>query len=383
MNVPRSNMPVPADRWVVAAFVAACLCLLASLASVSLVLKAIVALGAEQSAFYVLAALIVGATAVLFWPAFQSFKASRIAASARTSNDAVGARIATATARDKAQITLGWSVLTLLAVGFLSFIFMNDVAVGRTFFLLPLMQSKWWLVASKFVTVNIFVFVVAEILVLVWGLFVALMRLMPGAAGQPIRALATLYCDVFRGLPGIVTLYLIAFGIPTSGIPDLIVPHVYGLFYDTSALTPQELRTALRIPVWWWCILALTLTYGAYVAEVYRSGIESIHWSQISAARSLGLSYMQTMRYVVVPQAVRRIMAPLLNDFIGLQKDTALVQVVGLTDAFNQSKIIAANAFNLSAVTVVAILFVLITIPQARLVDHLLEKDAARMKAGG
>ena len=235
MNVPRSNMPVPADRWVVAAFVAACLCLLASLASVSLVLKAIVALGAEQSAFYVLAALIVGATAVLFWPAFQSFKASRIAASARTSNDAVGARIATATARDKAQITLGWSVLTLLAVGFLSFIFMNDVAVGRTFFLLPLMQSKWWLVASKFVTVNIFVFVVAEILVLVWGLFVALMRLMPGAAGQPIRALATLYCDVFRGLPGIVTLYLIAFGIPTSGIPDLIVPHVYGLFYDTSA----------------------------------------------------------------------------------------------------------------------------------------------------
>jgi polar amino acid transport system permease protein len=126
----------------------------------------------------------------------------------------------------------------------------------------------------------------------------------------------------------------------------------------------------------------LTLTYGAYVAEVYRSGIESIHWSQISAARSLGLSYMQTMRHVVVPQAIRRIMAPLLNDFIGLQKDTALVQVVGLTDAFNQSKIIAANAFNLSAVTVVAILFVLITIPQARFVDHLLEKDAARMRAG-
>ena len=92
---------------------------------------------------------------------------------------------------------------------------------------------------------------------------------------------------------------------------------------------------------------------------------------------------MQTIRHVVVPQAIRRIMAPLLNDFIGLQKDTALVQVVGLTDAFNQSKIIAANAFNLSAVTVVAILFVLITIPQARLVDHLLEKDAERMKAGG
>jgi polar amino acid transport system permease protein len=148
-------------------------------------------------------------------------------------------------------------------------------------------------------------------------------------------------------------------------------------------MTPLQLKSALRIPVEWWCILALTLTYGAYVAEVYRSGIESIHWSQVSAARSLGLSYMQTMRHVVVPQAIRRIMAPLLNDFIGLQKDTALVQVVGLIDSFSQSKIVASQAFNLSAVSIVAILFVLITIPQARFVDHLAERDAARTKAGG
>ena len=127
----------------------------------------------------------------------------------------------------------------------------------------------------------------------------------------------------------------------------------------------------------------MTLTYGAYVAEVYRAGIESIHWSQFAAARSLGLSYLQTLRYVIVPQAVRRIMAPLLNDFIGLQKDTALVQVIGVIDAFNQSRIIASNAFNLSAVTIVAILFVLITIPQARFVDKLIERDNARMRAGG
>jgi polar amino acid transport system permease protein len=100
------------------------------------------------------------------------------------------------------------------------------------------------------------------------------------------------------------------------------------------------------------------------------------------AARSLGLSYLQTMRYVIVPQAVRRIVAPLLNDFIGLQKDTALVQVVGVVDAFNQSRIIAANAFNLSAVTIVAILFVLITIPQARLVDRMVDRDNARLRAG-
>ena len=178
-------------------------------------------------------------------------------------------------------------------------------------------------------------------------------------------------------------MYLIGFGIPTSGLPDLIVPHIVGLFTDLSAMSVGEARAATRIPVTWWCILALTLTYGAYVAEVYRAGIESIHWSQVSAARSLGLSYMQTMRYVIVPQAVRRIMAPLLNDFIGLQKDTALVQVVGVVDAFNQSRIIAANAFNLSAVTIVAILFVLITIPQARFVDRLIDRDNARMRAGG
>jgi polar amino acid transport system permease protein len=383
MTSPQSRLPKPADRWVYAALIFAALCLLAAIAAMHMVTLAIASLGASNLVFNLIALSIILAAAGLFRPALQALSFGRKAASARQNNSAVEARIFTASARDKAQLTLGWGVFILLAVGFLAFIFTNNVAVGRTFFLLPLMQSKWWLVASKFVTVNITVFVVAEILVLMWGLFVALARLMPGPAGQPIRALATLYCDVFRGMPGIVTLYLIGFGIPTSGIPDLIMPHLYGLFYDTSAMTPQELRTALRIPVWWWCILALTLTYGAYVAEVYRAGIESIHWSQISAARSLGLSYMQTMRYVVVPQAVRRIMAPLLNDFIGLQKDTALVQVVGLTDAFNQSKIIAANAFNLSAVTVVAILFILITIPQARLVDHLLEKDAARMKAGG
>ncbi len=361
----------------------AVLCLLAAFSSIALIRGAIVELGVVSPLFAAVQVIVFAVVAVLFWPAWKSLGLSRSSEIARATGDAVETRIANAAARDYAHITFGWGIFALLVLGFFTFIFMNDTAVGKTFVLLPLMQEKWWLVTWKFLTVNIFVFVIAEILVLVWGLAVALMRLMPGAAGQPIRALATFYCDVFRGLPGIVTLYLIGFGIPTSGIPDIVSPFVYGLFVDISAMTPQELRTATRIPVMWWCILALTLTYGAYVAEVYRAGIESIHWSQVSAARSLGLSYMQTMRHVVVPQAVRRIMAPLLNDFIGLQKDTALVQIVGLTDAFQQSKIIAANAFNLSAVTVVAILFVLITIPQARFVDRLLERDAARMRAGG
>ncbi len=322
-------------------------------------------------------------SALTFIPALKGLRKSSVASAALARNDLVAMRIATSEARDSAWLTFGWGSFGLVALAFICFILTNDAAVGRTFFLLPLMSEKWWLVTKSFLLNNLFIFVVAEILVLVWGLIVALARMLPGPAGKPIRALAIIYCDVFRGLPAVVTLYLIGFGIPISGLPELVVPKIMGLFVDLSAMTPMEVKTATRIPVIWWCILALTLTYGAYVAEVYRSGIESIHWSQVSAARSLGLSYMQTMRYVVVPQAVRRIMAPLLNDFIGLQKDTALVQVVGVIDAFNQSRIIASNAFNLSAVTIVAILFVLITIPQARFVDKLIERDNARTRAGG
>ena len=154
------------------------------------------------------------------------------------------------------------------------------------------------------------------------------------------------------------TSYLVGFGLPLSGLPILS-----GLSVETYA------------------IIALTLTFGAYVAEVYRSGIEGIHWSQVAAARSLGLSYIQTMRYVITPQAVRRIVPPLLNDFIGLQKDTALVNIIGSVDAFNQAKILSSNHFNLSPVSVVAFIFILITIPQARFVDRILERDQRRTRA--
>jgi polar amino acid transport system permease protein len=118
---------------------------------------------------------------------------------------------------------------------------------------------------------------------------------------------------------------------------------------------------------------------GAYVAEIYRAGILSIHWSQTAAARSLGLSHMQTLRYVIVPQGIRQIIPPLLNEFIALQKDTALVSVVGVIDAFNQSMLVATNHYNLSAVTSVAILFIVISIPQSRWVDRMMRRDRARM----
>jgi polar amino acid transport system permease protein len=383
MASPQSHLPKPADGFAIAAMIFAGLCVFLAASTTTLLRNAIAGLEASSGIWEFILIPAVFATATLFWPATKAWRLTRSAAAARHNNDAITVRIDTAAARDYAAMTFGWGVFALLALGFFAFIFMNGTAVGKTFFNWPIIRDKWWPITERFVTTNIFVFVVAEILVLIWGLFVALARLMPGPAGKPIRALATLYCDIFRGLPAIVTLYLIGFGIPTSGLPELVIPWVYSFFTDTSAYTPQQLREISRIPPIWWCILSLTLTYGAYVAEVYRAGIESIHWSQVSAARSLGLSHLQTMRYVIVPQAVRRVMAPLLNDFIGLQKDTALVQILGVVDSFNLSRGVAANTFNLSSVTVVAILFILVTIPQARLVDYLVERDAKRMKAGG
>ncbi|MEO5982610.1 MAG: amino acid ABC transporter permease [Pedococcus sp.] len=256
----------------------------------------------------------------------------------------------------------GWTVLgaclpVLFLAGFTAFLSANDHAVQTTFFDWAFMQKSSVEVAKAF-RQNILIALVAEVLVLVWGLVVAVARLAPGPAGRPIRWLATAYVDMFRAVPAIIVIYLIGFGLPLAGVPLL------------SDLSPM-----------WAAVLALTLTYGAYVAEVYRSGIESIHWSQVAAARSLGLSYGKTLRHVVVPQAVRRVTPPLLNDFIGLQKDTALVTVIGTVDAFTQAKIYASNYFNLSSVTVVAVLFVLVTIPQTRFVDRMLARDASRQRA--
>ncbi len=381
-NVVAPPLHQRAEHLALGANVFALACAVAALLTINLARNALAQLGVLTWVWPLVFGCAIAAVSALFWPAWKAWHLAKSAQKKLSANDLVQARIDTAAAREFAFLTFGWGFFVLIVLGFICFVLMNNVAVGKTFFYLPLMQAKWWLVTQKFILNNLFIFIVAEVLVLVWGLIVALARLMPGRAGKPIRSLAIIYCDLFRGMPAIVTLYLIGFGIPTSGLSDLIVPPILGLFTDLSVLSPAEYKTAIRIPVSFWCILALTLTYGAYVAEVYRAGIESIHQSQVMAARSLGLSYMQTMRYVVVPQAVRRIIAPLLNDFIGLQKDTALVQVVGLIDAFNQSRIIAANAFNLSAVTIVAILFVVITIPQARLVDKIIERDNAKMRAG-
>jgi polar amino acid transport system permease protein len=375
------TLPPRTDRLAFAALLFAGFCLLCAWAATRTVAAALDHLQIERGAGWSLIFfLVIASTAILFWPAFRSWRFSSRAKGALAADNIVEARIDAASARDWSYLTFGWGAAALVVLGFASFIMANNAGVGKTFFYLPLIAEKWPLVVWAFWN-NVKIFVLAEILVLVWGLMVAIARLMPGPAGQPVRLLAIVYCDVFRGLPAILTLYLVGFGLPISGLPDLIVPPIVGLFVNFDGMTAAEIKQFTRIPLTWYCVLALTLTYGAYVAEVYRAGIESIHPSQWAASRSLGLSYLQTLRYVIVPQAVRRIMAPLLNDFIGLQKDTALVQVIGVVDGFNQSRMIASNAFNLSAVTIVAILFVLITIPQARFVDRLLERDQARMRA--
>jgi len=206
--------------------------------------------------------------------------------------------------------------------------------------------------------VNLKLMVVAEALVLVLALAVAIIRGLPGRGARPLRALMIVYTDFFRGTPLILVAFVVGFGMPALNI---------GLVNNRSNFT--------------YGVIALTLVYTAYVTEVYRAGIESVHPSQRMAARSLGLNYAQSMRYVVVPQAVRRVIPPLLNDFIGLQKDTALVSVIGVAEAALQSQGYSQTYANFTSYTVAAVFFVLLTIPLARFTDHLILVRERRERA--
>jgi polar amino acid transport system permease protein len=206
---------------------------------------------------------------------------------------------------------------------------------------------------------NLSLMIVAEVCVLVWGMVLALMRLSRSRVLAPLRWLTIAYIDLFRAIPGLLLIYMIGFGIPIAQVPWL---SSWSLFQLAA--------------------LALTILYGAYVAEVYRAGIESIHWSQTAAARSLGLSQGKTLRFVVLPQAVRRVIPPLLNDFIGLQKDTAFIGVIGVLDGFRRAQIYAGTHFNLTSFTGLALCFVVVTLPMTRLTDQLLKRDQRRMAAG-
>jgi len=205
---------------------------------------------------------------------------------------------------------------------------------------------------------NIKLMVIAEALVLVFALLLAIVRGLPGRASFPLRAIAIVYTDVFRGTPLILVLFIVGLGVPAldiTGISDRSL-FVYG-------------------------IVSLTLVYTAYVTEVYRAGIESVHPSQRMAARSLGLTYTQALRFVILPQAFRRVIPPLLNDFIGLQKDTALITVLGLTEAAAQAGFYSTDYFNYAGFTVAAVFFIILTIPLARFTDHLIKERESRERA--
>lgn len=191
------------------------------------------------------------------------------------------------------------------------------------------------------------------------GLGLALIRTTKSPALTPFRFLATAYTDIFRGAPLILVIFLVGFGIPALQIQGL-----------TSKVV--ILGT-----------VAVVLTYSAYVAEVIRSGIMSIHPSQRAAARSLGLTHAQTMRYVVLPQALRRVAPPLLNDFVSLLKDTGLISILGVTDAVRAAQINASRTFNYTPYVVSAILFLLITIPLTRYTDRVIRQRTKAQSTDG
>jgi polar amino acid transport system permease protein len=230
--------------------------------------------------------------------------------------------------------------------------------VKSTFFDWDVFRASFPEIADAFM-LNVKIFCIAEVFILAFALLIAVIRSLPGPVFFPLRALAIVYADFFRGVPTILVIAILGFGAP--------------------ALQLEGVPTSTTF----WGIVALVLVYTAYVSEVYRAGIESVHPSQEAAARSLGLSRGQALRFVILPQAVRRVIPPLLNDFIGLQKDTALVGILGSVEAFKQSQIDTAATFNYTPYLAAAVLFVAITIPLARFTDWLILRDRRRRQAVG
>jgi polar amino acid transport system permease protein len=222
-----------------------------------------------------------------------------------------------------------------------------DPEIARRF-LPEILEGLWF---------NIRLLVVCAISALALGLLIAVLRTLRGPVFFPVRALATVYTYSFRGLPLIIVIYLCAFGVPglrLSGTPSVTV-----------------LGGA-----------AIVLTYGAYLAEVFRAGIESVHPSQVAAARSLGLSYRQSMRFVVLPQAVRRVAPPLLNDTVALQKDVGLISLAGPIDAIRAAQIGVAQTANFTPYLVAGVLFVLLALPLIFVTDWVTLRAARRQNAG-
>jgi polar amino acid transport system permease protein len=224
-----------------------------------------------------------------------------------------------------------------------------DLRIARES-LRPIAEGLW---------LNVRVLVVCAVAVVALGLGVAALRTLRGPVFLPLRVFATVYTDVFRGLPLIIVLYVVGYGIP-------------GLRLQGVPTEPAVLGS-----------VAIILTYGAYVAEVFRAGIESVHPSQRMAARSLGLTYRQTLRRVVLPQAVRRVAPPLLNDFVAMQKDVGLISILGAIDAVRAAQIESQRTYNFTPYLVAGLLFVLLAVPTVRIADWAGSRIQRRQQADG
>jgi polar amino acid transport system permease protein len=229
--------------------------------------------------------------------------------------------------------------------------------VRRSFFDWSIFRSTFRPILRAF-WLDIRIFLVCAPCIVFVALLVAMARNVRAPALFPLRLMATVYTDLVRGVPVILWITLLGFGVP-------------------GLLQTREWYGRLII----WGSVALILTYSAYVAEVFRAGIESVHESQRAAARSLGLSASQTMRSVILPQAVRRVVPPLMNDFVSLQKDVALISILGPVEAMRRAGIENARLFNFTPYVVAAVLFLCVSIPLTRLTDHLLTRDRLRMSA--
>ena len=283
-------------------------------------------------------------------PMSRALRSRRLSAEAWRDGVPVTARVQAAHARHHAFTTMGLGLFLLPVLAIATFLTINDAVVYKTFLRGDVILASLIDVTKAF-GANLSIAVAAQVLSMLLGLLLAVGRSLQGSSFALVRGVCILYVDIFRSLPAIVIIYLVCFGVPLMGIPFL------------SDGDPML-----------YAIVALSLTYAAYNGEQFRAGLKGIHHSQISAAQSLGIPPGAVLRLIVLPQAMRRIAGPMLGNFIALQKDTALVNIVGIVDAFTQAKIYSANYYNLSSVTVVCILFIAITIPQTRLVDYLVSR---------
>ncbi len=223
-------------------------------------------------------------------------------------------------------------------------------------------------------SITLQLWLISGVLALLWGLVLSVLRQTPGRLGLIVRLPTIFYIDAFRGIPLLMVVVLIygGFGALSSGnatpgpIPESIAdPHWFG-----------------KPAAFWYGTMALVITYGAYMAEVYRAGIEAVPRGQTEAARSLGMSHGQAMRSIIVPQAIRKVIPPLLNDLIALMKDTSLVSFISLNEVLNVGFDLQSKTFNSSALTLGAILFLIVTLPLARVVDWLIARDQRKMQRG-